>query len=370
MPAFCNVLCDTRAEAMGVPRGNIRLGFCGSCGLITNLSFESQQMHYGQSYENSLHFSPRFSEYADKLAERLVETYGLHNKSIVEIACGKGDFLTKLCELGNNRGIGFDPSYTPDASQDNGSQRITFIREVFSERHIPDGADFFCCRHALEHIADPITMLRQLRQAMGDRTERTAFFEVPNALATLRESAIWDVLYEHCTYFVPESLRLLFVRSGFDVLDVSEEYEGQFVTIAARPGAHDQELTALHDETRRKLASDVRAFGGMYSAKIDAWRCKLREMRECGERTVVWGSGTKGVMFLNTLQSDPCVEYIVDINPRKHNKHVVGTGQLIVAPEFLVDYRPDVVIVMNAVYRDEISGILARMQLHPRVLVA
>ncbi len=179
----------------------------------------------------------------------------------MEIACGKGDFLSRLCALGNNRGIGFDPSYTPDASQDSGSQRITFIRDVFSERHIPDGDDFFCCRHALEHIADPITMLGQLRKAMGDRTDRTAFFEVPNALAILRESAIWDVLYEHCTYFVPESLRLLFVRAGFEVLDLSEQYEGQFVTIEARPAAQNLESAALKSETRRKLASDVRAFG-------------------------------------------------------------------------------------------------------------
>ena len=34
---------------------------------------------------------------------------------------------------------------------------------------------------------------------------------------------------------------------------------------------------------------------------------------------------------------------------------LAGSGQQIVAPEFLKAYRPDVVVAMNAVYRDEIQ---------------
>jgi hypothetical protein len=40
---------------------------------------------------------------------------------------------------------------------------------------------------------------------------------------------------------------------------------------------------------------------------------------------------------------------------------MAGTGQQIVAPEFLQEYRPDVVIVMNPIYCDEIQHTLNHM---------
>ena len=49
------------------------------------------------------------------------------------------------------------------------------------------------------------------------------------------------------------------------------------------------------------------------------------------------------------------IEYIVDVNPRKQGKYIGGTGQQIVLPEFLRDYQPDVVIVMNPIYKKEIQ---------------
>jgi hypothetical protein len=47
---------------------------------------------------------------------------------------------------------------------------------------------------------------------------------------------------------------------------------------------------------------------------------------------------------------------VVDINPRKHGMYVPGSGQQIVPPEFLKEYRPDAVIVMNSIYRNEIRS--------------
>jgi hypothetical protein len=50
------------------------------------------------------------------------------------------------------------------------------------------------------------------------------------------------------------------------------------------------------------------------------------------------------------------IQYVVDINPRKHGKFVTGTGQEIVPPEFLKEYQPDCVIIMNPIYAQEIKN--------------
>jgi hypothetical protein len=53
------------------------------------------------------------------------------------------------------------------------------------------------------------------------------------------------------------------------------------------------------------------------------------------------------------------VEFVVDINPRKHGSFIAGTGQRIVAPEFLAQYEPSVVVLLNPIYEPEIKASLA-----------
>ena len=54
------------------------------------------------------------------------------------------------------------------------------------------------------------------------------------------------------------------------------------------------------------------------------------------------------------------VEYIVDINPHKQGRFVAGSGQQIVGPEFLKEYQPDIVLVMNPIYQNEIQDALEK----------
>ena len=98
IPVQLNVLWSKRAEALECTKGHIRLAFCRKCGCIRNVTFEPELLRYDVSYENSLHFSPVFQEYAQALAIDLVGRYDLHGKVVVEIGCGKGEFLAMLCE--------------------------------------------------------------------------------------------------------------------------------------------------------------------------------------------------------------------------------------------------------------------------------
>jgi hypothetical protein len=76
---------------------------------------------------------------------------------------------------------------------------------------------------------------------------------------------------------------------------------------------------------------------------------------------VIWGSGSKGITFLNMLETADGIEYAVDINPRKQGMYITGSGQRIVPPAFLAEYQPDAVIVMNPLYIDEIKANVEEM---------
>ena len=82
---------------------------------------------------------------------------------------------------------------------------------------------------------------------------------------------------------------------------------------------------------------------------------------------MIWGGGSKGVTFLNLLGTAETVAYVVDINPGKQGKYAAGSGQQYVAPEFLTRYRPEVVVIMNPIYRQEIESRLAALKLSPEI---
>jgi len=58
----------------------------------------------------------------------------------------------------------------------------------------------------------------------------------------------------------------------------------------------------------------------------------------------------------------------VDINPYRNGYYMSGTGHKIVGPDFLQEYRPDVVIVMNEIYCDEIRTLLREKGLEPEIV--
>lgn len=378
VPVHCNVLWPTRAAALNAPRGDIHLTYLPACGHTYNPAFDAALMEYTQEYENSLHFSPHFQEYATALANGLVEKYDLYGKDIVEIGAGKGDFLIMLCAMSGNRGWGYDPSYVPEPGYT--APNVTFVEDFYTEKYIDQRADLIVCRHVLEHIEDPDAFLAQVRRAVGEQ-QSVVFFEVPNALWTLRRGGIWDVIYEHCSYYSPSSLAHLFRRHGFRVLAVNEVFGGQFLTIEATPGNDDRPPTTDNassvvgrpssgEDDLDALTADARAFAASYAAKRDEWRARLRDLAAAGKRGVVWGAGSKGVTFLNATGAGEEIVAVVDINPRKQGKYVAGTGQRIVAPAELATLRPDFVIIMNANYREEIGGMLAEVGVAAELLVA
>lgn len=360
-PIYCNVLWETREAAMAAPRGDMTLGYCPTCSHVYNYAFDPSLMDYSQEYENSLHFSGRFQQYATDLTQRLIERYNLRGKDIVEIGCGKGDFLRQICRAGDNRGVGFDKSFVPDPVRDALDPNVRFVVDFFGAAYAHEPADLIVCRHVLEHIEDPRAFIADLRRVIGNHRRPVVYFEVPNALWTLRDLGIWDIIYEHCSYFSPASLVHLFETSGFETLDVREEFGGQFLAIEARPASGSVPLSAQMRLDFDCMMRDVTAFGDNYRAKVAHWRARLGALAEQRRRVVVWGAGSKGVTFLNVFHDQGAIEYVVDINPRKQGKYVAGSGQQVVEPAFLRSYQPEVVIVMNALYVDEIRQMLSAL---------
>jgi SAM-dependent methyltransferase len=368
IPIHCCKLIESRREALESPTGELRLAFCDGCGFIQNNAFDPSLIDYRQSYEDSQIFSPRFRSFARELADRLIGTYELRGRDILEIGCGKGDFLALLCEVGECRGVGIDPAYQAGRLQTSAMDRLEFIPEFYSRADRDRRFDLLCCRHTLEHLPAVRDFVTMVGEGMEASRDSVAFFEVPDVTRVLEDLAFWDLYYEHCSYFSPGSLARLFRSCGLEVLRLALGFDDQYILLDARRGdAHGSpRLEKENDLTR--LASAVDRFAERIPRLFSDWRQRLARLREEGRKAVLWGAGSKAVGFLSTLEVGPEIEYVVDINPHKQEMHLAGTGHRIVSPAFLKEYAPDLVIVMNSIYREEIRADLAAMRLSPEVI--
>ena len=355
MPVFCNVLLPTEVEARDAPRGDLDLGICRACGHVFNLAFDPELVKYAEGYENSLHHSPRFQSYAEELAAELRDRHRLTEAHVVEIACGQGDFLKLVCSEPGCTGTGFDPSFRGQAP----GKGIAIEREYFGARPLEKAIDLICCRHALEHIDDPAGFLRMVKSAVPAGSQPAVFFEVPNSLYSLRDGGVWDFIYEHVSYFCGRSLSACFARAGYSVRRTWETFDGQFLCLEAddkEAGSTPPVLSPV--PAAGELVGLAAGLGGQMNGLLESWRARFAEIAAGGGRVAVWGTGSKGVTFLNLMGDAGSVGVPVDINPQKQGLFVPGTGHRVAAPENLAELGIRLVLVMNPVYTAEIEGMV------------
>ncbi len=360
-PAHSVLLLDSRQAALDYPQGQIELGFCARCSFIGNTVFEPSLHEYSAAYEATQAYSETFNAFHRGLAERLVRQHDLHGKRIIEIGCGQGEFLELLGQLGNNQCLGFDPAYRGEAEAEPASSQVAVVPDFYGQQYAQHQADFVCCKMTLEHLHEPARFARSLQASLQHQPEAVLFIQVPNATRVLRETAFWDVYYEHCCYFTAPSLIQLFAEAGFRVLRVETDYNGQYLMLEADGRVGEMPAGVAPWPSGDEVSRLVDAFSDALVSQVAEWHARLAELRRHNRRVVLWGGGSKAVAFLNTLGVCEQIPYAVDINPRKHGCYLAGTGQEVVAPERLQAYRPDVVIVMNAIYTGEIERDLERL---------
>ncbi len=364
-PTQSVVTIKDREAALAIPRKDIVLTFCNSCGFIFNSEFDTTIDYYTKGYEDQQGFSQTFVKFITGVTERFVDKYDIRGKRVVEIGCGKGDFIRLISKIGGNEGIGIDPAWVPGRGEE--VPNVRFIKEFYSSEHGGIEADCITCRHTMEHIQDPCGIMETVRASCRD-AQPILFYEVPSIVRILDIQAFWDIFYEHCSYFSPGSLARLFRKTGFEVLDMYLEYDNQYLFIEATSVEEPSDRIHPLEESIDELRAKTRVFAEQINKQLGEWRARLEAYKAQGKKVVVWGGGSKSVGFLTQFADLEVVEHVVDINPHVQGNFIPGIGIQYVGPDFLSKYKPDIVIIMNSVYMKEIQKALADRNLHPELL--
>ena len=276
VPTNSCILFETPEEAINCQRGQVALHFCGDCGFIFNAGFDQSLTEYSDRYEETQGFSPTFSRFHRNLAAELIERHGLKGRQVMEIGCGKGEFLVLLSQLGENTGIDVDPSAIPERLDGvEGAERVTLIPEYFEPRHCSDEPDFLCCKMTLEHIPQTASFIETIRAGLTESHGTTVFFQIPETERILKLCSFEDIYHEHCSYFTESSLRRLFESCGFKVTRTAVEYDDQYLTIEAVPSS--PQAQPSDDPALAELAELVRTFPERVARHQEYWREIVRE---------------------------------------------------------------------------------------------
>jgi nucleoside-diphosphate-sugar epimerase len=336
LPTLPNAPLKTKQQSQTLAPMRLRIN--PILNFVENEAFEQNLIDYSDDYQNSQVNSVKFKEHMASVLTILRDTFK-KDSLIVEVGCGKGDFVEMVQADEYFKIKGYDESY-------DGSNSAIEKRYLKSSDKIQ--ADIVVLRHVLEHIPNPYKFLSTIK-AVFEKAK--IYIEVPNYDWIVANKSFFDITYEHVNYFSQTALNKLFKsplkRSG---LLFDEQY--QYVI---------SDLESLNFE-----------FNDFYESKD--WKyisfCDLfpniRHDIERFERVAhdhsifVWGAATKGCLFLahcaNQGRLINKVVFAIDQNPQKIGKYLPGSLVKIKSKQdfFEVAKPGDLLIISNPIYKDEI----------------
>ena len=335
LPVLQNRVFATAVEALASATGDVVLVQDLDTGLVFNAAFHSERLEYDQNYQNEQACSGVFKTHLDAVAQVIRRHF--HDRSLIEVGCGKGYFLDHLQTQGYDI-TGIDPAYEGDNP---GVVRARF------ERGLGLSAEAVILRHVLEHVPDPLSFLSSIADANAGRGD--IYIEVPCFDWICRRRAWFDVFYEHVNYFRATDFRRMFGT----IRESGYLFGGQYLYLVA-------ELASLRSP--RFDQSCVLDFPADFLEGIN----RLASIAGSARGNAIWGAASKGVVFAVYMKRIGAgFEFVIDINPVKHGKYLAVSGLRVLPPdEAMRLLQPgDNIFVMNSNYLDEIVD-QSRNQFH------
>jgi SAM-dependent methyltransferase len=347
-PVVLNYRFKDADAAARIRRRDVTLRQCRKCGLAFNATFDIAAIPYDENYEKRQSFSPAFQAHLDQLAVDLTRRHKLQGGRILEVGCGKGDFLRLLCATAKAEGVGYDTSYELRDEP----KGLTFHKRYVALGDIREPFDAVVCRHVVEHVPEIGAFLRELRGIAAAAGDPLVVLETPRFEWVVEHLSLWDIFYEHCNYFPAVSLAHLSRLVGFRVVRHRSVFGHQYQVLELRLAKATRALPPPGIPTEARLGD----FSRRARRHLDALAQKF--IKAAGGRGwAVWGAGAKGVALVNHMHG-PKPVCVVDSNPAKQDGVLPGSRIPIVAPDDPRLLQLGLIMIANPNYDQEIRAAL------------
>lgn len=351
VPVYQSVLCSSISKALAIPRATLDFVICKNCSFAFNRAFDSNIINYTDSYENNQAASIRFQEHLQSQA-KYIDTILLPNSSVLEVGCGNGTFLKILAH--NQKvmsAIGMDPALFNREIED----KITYERMALDRHTMYDKKfNLIVARHLIEHIVDPVEdLLKPLSKMLIDTG--SIVIETPSLEWIIDNNVIWDFFYEHT--WIPTKYALLKAGeiAGLYLQYIESNFENQyFLCVFTKDKNKSIELESSIDTTLMERCVN---FKENEEQNRDSWFSKLSKQEK---PIAVWGSGAKGVTFINLIDSDKSlIQFGIDIDPAKIGGYIPCTSHPIISWQDIKKLGIKTIVLMNPNYKQNLIHYLS-----------
>ncbi|MCE5336666.1 MAG: class I SAM-dependent methyltransferase [Desulfobacteraceae bacterium] len=331
MPGAAQHLPD--AASLARDRGiDLEVCQCSGCGLV---QLSNDPVPYYREVIRAAAVSDEMLRLRREQFGRFVRDFSLSGKRVVEIGCGRGEYLSVMAQCGVEA---FGLEGSEEAARRCAESGLR-VEKGFAESgfRAADGPfDGFFILNFLEHIPDPNAALRAIAENLAPGG--TGLVEVPNFDMIVQKNLFSEFVSDHLFYFTKETLTATLARNGFEIVDCREIWYDYIIsaTVKKRTPTDLSPFRLMESRLKENVLDYVRRF----------------------EKVAVWGAGHQALALIAILDLAGRIAYVVDSARFKQGKYTPATHLPIVAPESLRSNPVDAVIVMAAGYSDEVAKIL------------
>jgi SAM-dependent methyltransferase len=312
-------------------------------------SYASDEYHFQTSPPGSSEWGNRLAEFSLQGVRKLCgDISGL---DALEVGGGTLYNANFMIEQMHARSVTLvDPAVQASSASEN----IHIHRDYLTEdTDLGRTFDVVISLNALEHVIDPASFLRAIRKHLSD--DGMVFLKMPECGNSFRQGDLGLCVHEHISYFTPDSLDALLLRSGLKRV-AEDNYLGA-LQIVARKADFAQDVSCA--STVDLLAH----FHTQSQANINFLQAFAKQHR--GERAAFVGAsaGLANALHLSNVAADLDLE-IFDGDALKVGRYLPGIdGPILLTGDERLERHKWIFVAPINFFDDIVDGVRARSKL-------
>ena len=308
---------------------------CKSCGLI---QLDNAPVPYFKEVIRASSFSEEMKKFRLKQFKSWVKEFNLTNKKVLEVGCGKGEYLEILSTVGAEaHGIEYSIQSVDYCVNNNLSVSQGFLGDKHSDIE-NQKFDGFMCLSFMEHWPDPNKVLGELSKILNEGS--IGLIEVPNFNMILEKGLYSEFISDHLMYFTKETLIFTLQLNGFEVLSCKSIWHNYILSAVVRKRVKTN--LDFFENFKNKVKYDLDFFIKKFPEK----------------RVAIWGAGHQALATISLTKIEKNIKYIVDSAVFKQGRYSPSSHIKIVSEDKLIEDPVDALIIMAGSYSDEIIKIM------------
>ena len=310
----------------------VSLCVCEDCNLV---QLKNDAVYYYRDVIRAGGYSTTMEDLRKSEYKHFIEFASLEGKKIIEVGCGRGEFLgmlkgfpvegygtehkKELVEIAKEAGLRVDEDF-PE-----------------SEDHVFKNGPFdaFMSFNFLEHQPHPRTYLKAIYNNLCD--EGYGLITVPSFEYILEQNSFYEIIPDHIAYYNFDSLTHLLNISGFEVLE-SRTVNRDTIEVIVK---------------KRKFPD----ISGIISKKKDIAKEVLDTVKGYS-KIAIWGASHQGFTLCSTTGIAKYVDCIIDSAPFKQGRFAPASHIEIISPDDARKRELEAIVIVAPGYTNEIANII------------